>query len=62
MPPEEEIPSVTMFMGQNVDDMTCEQAIAALKVCARILTETNDRVLMTHAMYRKILGARGSRG
>jgi len=35
-----EIPMITMGMGQNVDEMSREEAIDALKLCARLLMES----------------------
>ena len=37
-----ETPMITMWMGQNVDDMTREEAQAALKLCGRLLTASYE--------------------
>lgn len=45
---------IAMWMGKNVDEMTREEAIAALKLCGRLLAEANSRTNDAWQFHREV--------
>lgn len=52
---------ITMWRDKNVDEMTREEAITALKECGHALKTCQDAQLSSHEFYRDLLGARRRR-
>ena len=53
-----DIPMVTMFMGKNVDDMTREEAIAALKVASKGWHDQIETTLSVNRTWAALLCGR----
>jgi hypothetical protein len=47
-----------MWMDKKVDEMTREEAVEALKICMRLLRETQKSQAKTHVLYREIITRR----
>ena len=55
-------PTITMFMGQNVDDMTREEAIATVKMLGTMYRRLLDQIQGDRGFYRALLGKERDNG
>lgn len=57
----DDIPMLFFYRGQNVDDMTCEQLLDAVKFLGKQVDNGFKRQAAIHAMYHSIHEARKAR-
>ena len=50
-----------LWMGKDIDTMTRDEAMAALKMCIRRLSDTYADVLRTHEFYKLALRQPGDK-
>lgn len=57
----DDIPMVSYYRGKNVEDMTREELIEAVKFLGRQLLAAHKRTTETHEFYTEILKLRARR-
>jgi hypothetical protein len=55
----DDVPMVTHFMGQNVDDMTRGETINAVKILGQLVENMRREAADDRDMYRQIRSFRG---